>query len=75
MLPAYSPGAHLVTFNRSKIRLGDVIVFARDEKKYLKRVDRVEGDLIYVSGDNRRESAKMQPVEKSQIIGKVILRY
>lgn len=75
MMPAYKPGDHVLTFNWGMIKPSDVIVFVNDGRKYLKRVDRVEGDFIYVSGDNKAQSSKVGPVDKSQIIGKVILKH
>lgn len=44
--------------------------------KYLiKRVDRLDENLVFVSGDNTERSSKIGPVRLNQIIGKVILKY
>lgn len=75
MIPAFKPGDHVLTFNWADINKGDVIAFRQDSSCYIKRIDRIDGVLIYVSGDNRKESFGMKPIKKEQIVGKVILRY
>jgi SOS-response transcriptional repressor LexA len=78
MLPAYIPGDHVLTFNWVRIKVGDVIVFKiqdRHSVSFLKRVDKIIGEEIYLSGDNKKESSQVKPIKKSQIIGKVILKY
>lgn len=51
--------------------------FARnDEKRYLiKRIDKIEGKLVFVSGDNKLSISLIGPISQDQIIGKVILKY
>ena len=76
MEPVLHTGDRVLTFNWvRRIMIGDVIVFKRGNKNYLKRVQKIRENLVYVSGDNRLQSAKMGPVEPEQIIGKVILKY
>lgn len=75
MFPAYKPGDHVLTFNWGYIKAGDVIAFDVGLKHFIKRVERVRSGLYYVYGDNRRESAKMGPIKKEQIVGKVVFRY
>lgn len=75
MIPAYKPGDRVLTFNWVSPKVGDVIVFESGGKKYLKRINKVVGDLIYVAGDNKRESLQIDPIKRSQIVGKVIRKY
>ena len=76
MEPVLRPRDRVLTFNWvRRIMIGDVIVFKRGNKNYLKRVQKIRENLVYVSGDNRLQSAKMGPVDPEQIIGKVILKY
>ena len=74
MIPAFAPGDHVLAFGWSKIKVGDVIAY-RGDKNYIKRIDKIDKSLYYVSGDNKRESAKMSPVKKEQIVGKIIFKY
>lgn len=75
MFPMYSSGDHVLTFNWIKPEAGDVIIFRQNRKAFIKRIAEIQGDLIFVSGDNVSVSAKLDPIKKGQIIGKVILKY
>lgn len=88
MLPTYKSDDHVVTFNWGKVRRGKVIVFRvsrsllagasarRDlDQCYIKRVVSVKGNRVYVAGDNKKASANMLAIFKSQVIGRVICKY
>ena len=75
MMPAFRPGDHVLTFNWGRIDLGDVVVFNLEGKNLIKRVDKIVDNCLYISGDNKKQSSKMEPVKKDQIVGKVILKY
>lgn len=75
MLPGYQPGDHVLTFNWGKITAGNIVVFRSPFYHFIKRVDKYVDNYVYVSGDNRKESAKFEPLKFSDIIGKVILKY
>jgi len=75
MVPAFKPGDHVLTFNWGKYRKNDLIVFKLEGRSYLKRIDRIDKNRFYISGDNKKASTKFTPIAKSQIVGKVILKY
>lgn len=75
MVPSYASGDRVVTFNWSKIGVGDVVAFKSKGKFYIKRVDRIAGGYYHVSGDNKAQSAKFDPVKDDEIVGKVVLKY
>ena len=75
MLPNFKPGDHVLTFNWGRAEIRDVLVFKSKDKFYIKRVDKVSGRVVYVSGDNKNESSKIGPIDEKQIIGKVIWKY
>ncbi|OGD84221.1 hypothetical protein A2165_03605 [Candidatus Curtissbacteria bacterium RBG_13_40_7] len=75
MIPAYKPGDHVLTFNWSLPRVGDVVVFMQQGKSFIKRIEKVENGEVFISGDNKKESAKFSPIDQKDIIGKVIFRY
>ena len=75
MEPAFSDGDHVLTLNWTKPKAGDAVVFRKNEKNLIKRVEKIKDGKIFVKGDNRRFSSEMGPIESSQIIGKVILKY
>lgn len=83
MLPTLKPGQDvLVLCWFYTLKRGDLVAFKKDGKEMVKRVQKVLlGDEptsnreIIVQGDNKEQSAdsrKFGPVDKSQIIGKVI---
>ncbi len=72
MFPTLKEGQEVLTFNWEKIHEGDVIV-VKDQK--IKRVQKIMGNKIYLLGDNKKESTDSRhfgPVDRSQILGKVI---
>ena len=75
MIPDYKPGDYIVTLNWFNLANDDVVVFRWKDTNYLKRVKKVIKDTVYVAGDNERESSKVGPVKKSDIIGRVVLLY
>lgn len=75
MLPAYEPGDHVLTFNWRRSRAGDVVVFKSKGRFYIKRVDKIVDGLFYISGDNKKESSQIGPIDGRQTIGKVIWKY
>ena len=75
MLSAFKPGERVLTFNWLDVRIGDVVVFEKGGKKYLKRVLDIKDEHVYVAGDNKKESSSFAPFNKSRIVGKVIFKY
>lgn len=55
-------------------KIGDVIVFKKEEKSIVKRIPKILGDKIYVEGDNKGDSLDTGWIYKRDIIGKVLFR-
>lgn len=75
MSPTLKEGQEVLTFNWSKVHEGDVVVIKKDGKEIVKRIDKIDGDKIYVIGDKLDESTDSRdfgPVDQSQVIGKVL---
>ena len=75
MEPAFCDGDRVITFNYGNIKTGSVVVFNYKNSIFVKRIDRVIGDKVFVLGDNKKLSTKIKPISKEQIIGRVVLRY
>ena len=84
MEPYIRDGDHVLTFNWANPKAGDVVVFGVNDigkeqngKKvyWVKRIKNVDGNRIFAQGDNRKVSSKVGLILKSQIVGKVLLRY
>lgn len=74
MEPNYTQGEHVLTFNWVEPKKGQAIIYF-EGKYFIKRIKSINNNLIEVAGDNIKMSAKMKPIKKDQIIGKVILKY
>lgn len=74
MLPAFKPGNHVLTFNWTKLKAGQVIVFKKEKKCFIKRILEIKADQYQVIGDNYQKS-QITNVAEGQIVGKVIWKY
>lgn len=76
MLPILKPGQDVLIMHWFiKVRVGDLIIFKKDGKEMIKRVQKVLDREVIVQGDNQKESTDSRhfgPINKDQIIGKVI---
>jgi nickel-type superoxide dismutase maturation protease len=57
------------------LREGQVIIFHFQNKNYLKRIKKVERNLIWVEGDNQEDSfdsRKFGPIKRHNVLGKVL---
>ena len=93
MLPAVAPGDRLVVMRRRRLRPGQVVALpdprqppgpfpAADPRRppriLVKRIVAVDGDAVWVQGDNEAESTDSRhwgPVSRRAIHGVVIYRY
>ncbi len=74
MQPTFSPGDQVISWKFSKIKKGDVVVVQYLSKHIIKRVIQISKDFIILTGDNKKDSLKIPPIPKRDIIGKVILK-
>ena len=61
----------------SKPKKGDVVVFEKYNRLYIKRIDKIENGKYFLVGDNKSDSfdsRRFGSVTRSQIKGKVILK-
>ncbi len=75
MEPNFYEGDHVLTLNWIKPKVNDVVVFKNEGNFYLKRITKIKRDLFYVGGDNLKRSSRFGVIKKSQIIGKVVMKY
>ena len=75
MEPFLSQDDHVLTFNWVRPRVGDVVVFKVGNNYLVKRIAKVSSGEVTVKGDHQALSSKVAPINKSQIAGKVVLRY
>lgn len=56
MAPAFPHGKLVVALRARKPRVGDVVIAKHHNIELIKRVDKIDGDQIYLLGDNPEES-------------------
>jgi hypothetical protein len=76
MLPTLKPGQDILSFNWAYLgkepKIGDIVILKFEGKDLVKRVKKIDGEKVFVEGDNKEDSLEVGQVDKSQIIGKVI---
>ena len=75
MEPAFFSGDHVLTCNYCNISPGDVIVFKKTNRLFIKRVSKIKENVIYAHGANNLFSIKKYKIKRSEVIGKVIIKY
>lgn len=76
MHPALNPGQDVLSINWFvNPKIGDIVVIKKSGKEMVKRVEKIEGDWVFVIGDNKDESTDSRhfgPIKKDHVVGKVI---
>jgi phage repressor protein C with HTH and peptisase S24 domain len=75
MLPALSPGQLVVGRVTRELRPGDVVIVSHQGLEKIKRIERQQGDLVYLLGDNPGKSTDSRSfgwVQAKTIIAKVV---
>ena len=57
-----------------KPKIGDTIAFKNEDKIFVKRVTKVDGEKYFVKGDNDKDSLGIGRINKKEIVGKVIAK-
>lgn len=75
MLPVLQPGQLVVGRQTRELKPGDVVIVSHNGLEKIKRIERQQGDLIYLLGDNAAASTDSRSfgwVQANSIIAKVI---
>ncbi|MCA9318171.1 S26 family signal peptidase [Candidatus Saccharibacteria bacterium] len=75
MYPALEAGQLVFALHTKQISRGDVVVFRHEGIEKIKRVVGMEGDFVYVLGDNPRfstDSRQFGYIKQSTIAGRVV---
>lgn len=76
MYPTLEKGQLVVILRASRFKIGDIVVFLHGSSEKIKRVWGVEGDFLYVLGDNPRfsiDSRQYGYVRRDSVVGTVVL--
>jgi len=75
MLPVLKAGQLVIGRQTRELRPGDVVIVSHDGLEKIKRIERQQGDLIYLLGDNAAASTDSRQfgwVQASHIVAKVV---
>jgi nickel-type superoxide dismutase maturation protease len=75
MIPTLTPGQLVVGRRTSDLRPGDVVIVCHDGLEKIKRIERQQGDLLYLLGDNSAASTDSRSfgwVQAESIVAKVV---
>jgi phage repressor protein C with HTH and peptisase S24 domain len=75
MEPVFSEFDRVLTYNWGAVQKGSVIVFRQKSDYFIKRIVKISGGLVYVSGDNKAKSSKIGPIKVNDIVGRAFLKY
>jgi len=81
MIPSYYEKDRVIVSSISylfmKPKKGDVVIFERNKKNYIKRIKYVKGNEFFLAGDNEKDSLdsrKFGLINRDQIKGKIIFK-
>jgi len=76
MQPLLKPGQVIlissIPYLFRKPKVGDIIAFKKGEKFIVKRMSKIAGHKLLVTGDNKVDSKDFGWIERKEIIGMVI---
>jgi len=75
MAPTLTPGQLVVGRQTNDLRPGDVVIVSHDGLEKIKRIERQQGDLLYLLGDNAAASTDSRSfgwVQLTSIVAKVV---
>lgn len=75
MYPTLEKGQIVLVWRTKKLSVGDIIIFKHKVVEKVKRIEGIEGEFIYVVGDNPRYSTDSRHfgyVPRGSVIGKLL---
>lgn len=75
MAPTLAPGQLVVGRCGTELHAGDVVIVSHNGLEKIKRIERQQGNLVYLLGDNPQSSTDSRSfgwVQASDIVAKVV---
>ncbi|MGH7142061.1 MAG: S26 family signal peptidase [Candidatus Saccharimonadales bacterium] len=75
MLPSLQPGQIVIGWRFGQPEVGDIIILRHDGLEKIKRIDKIEGNKLFVLGDNKNESTDSRQfgnIDYRQVVARII---
>lgn len=76
MFPTLKKGQDILSINWFyKPKVGDIVIIKQEGKEMVKRVQKMDGRRVFVTGDNKDESTDSRhfgSIKMDQVVGKVV---
>lgn len=75
MLPHLTPGKIVFGCRAHRLKIGDVVILFHDGLEKIKRIDRIDGEKLYVLGDNpvvSTDSRQFGFVNRNQVLARIV---
>ncbi len=75
MLPKLTPGQIVIGWPSRRFKLGDIIILSHDGLEKIKRIAHIDGEKLYVLGDNpdaSTDSRQFGLIAPDQVLAKVV---
>ncbi len=66
--------ASIIPFWFAPPKIGDTILFDSNGKTIVKKIINFDDGKYFVEGENKLDDKKFPPIERSEILGKVVLK-
>ena len=77
MVPNFKNNDLVVTFNKSPLKLNDVVIAKAGNKLLIKRIKSIINEKFFLEGDNRdyQQSSCNETFLRNDILGKVLFKF
>ena len=75
MLPRLVPGKIVLACGIGRLKIGDVVILMHDGLEKIKRISSIEGDQLFVLGDNGADSTDSRQfgaINRGYVVARVI---
>lgn len=64
--------ASSIPYKINEPKIGDIILFKNKNKNIVKKIIKINNNMIFTQGENLLDSKKFLPIMKNEVTGKVI---